>query len=78
MSSNFCFRDLKDHEFRIQHYAGRVKYKINGFVEKNQDQLYSTISTACYSSKSQLLRDCFPEGILEIFKSNSLGRYGPY
>ena len=53
---------MNDFQFRIQHYAGRVKYEIDGFVEKNRDQLYPTIASAAFTSDSSLLRDCFPEG----------------
>ncbi|XP_068937582.1 unconventional myosin-Ia [Petaurus breviceps papuanus] len=48
--------------FRIQHYAGKVTYNVNGFLDKNNDLLFRDLSQALWSSKHPLLRTLFPEG----------------
>ncbi|XP_043823869.1 unconventional myosin-Ia [Dromiciops gliroides] len=48
--------------FRIQHYAGKVMYDVNGFLDKNNDLLFRDLSQALWSSKHPLLRTMFPEG----------------
>lgn len=48
-------------EFRIVHYAGEVTYKIEGFLEKNNDLLYRDLKRAMATSESELLRQAFPE-----------------
>ncbi|CAJ0580600.1 unnamed protein product, partial [Mesorhabditis spiculigera] len=49
-------------EFRIQHYAGEVKYDVNGFIDKNKDYLYEDIKRLLYGSSSSLVRTLFPDG----------------
>ncbi|XP_074076897.1 unconventional myosin-Ia [Macrotis lagotis] len=48
--------------FRILHYAGKVTYNVNGFMDKNNDLLFRDLSQALWSSKHSLLRALFPEG----------------
>ncbi|OQR80341.1 myosin-IB-like [Tropilaelaps mercedesae] len=48
-------------EFRIVHYAGEVTYKVEGFLEKNNDLLYRDLKRAMASADSDLLRQAFPE-----------------
>uniref|UniRef100_H3DI29 Myosin IB n=1 Tax=Tetraodon nigroviridis TaxID=99883 RepID=H3DI29_TETNG len=64
-------RFLTDHSlphncFRIQHYAGKVDtkvlYRVEGFVDKNNDLLYRDLSQAMYKATHSLIRQLFPEG----------------
>ncbi|XP_036616874.1 unconventional myosin-Ia [Trichosurus vulpecula] len=48
--------------FRIQHYAGKVTYNVDGFLDKNNDLLFRDLSQALWSSKHPLLWTLFPEG----------------
>ncbi|XP_031415387.1 unconventional myosin-Ib isoform X7 [Clupea harengus] len=58
---------LTDHSlphncFRIQHYAGKVLYRVEGFVDKNNDLLYRDLSQAMYKANHSLMKQLFPEG----------------
>uniref|UniRef100_A0A672R470 Myosin IB n=1 Tax=Sinocyclocheilus grahami TaxID=75366 RepID=A0A672R470_SINGR len=58
---------LTDHSlphncFRIQHYAGKVLYRAEGFVDKNNDLLYRDLSQAMYKANHSLIKILFPEG----------------
>lgn len=58
---------LTDHSlphncFRIQHYAGKVLYRAEGFVDKNNDLLYRDLSQAMYKANHSLIKQLFPEG----------------
>ncbi|XDV31001.1 hypothetical protein PO909_033779, partial [Leuciscus waleckii] len=58
---------LTDHSlphncFRIQHYAGKVLYQAEGFVDKNNDLLYRDLSQAMYKANHSLMKLLFPEG----------------
>ncbi|KAM7407719.1 hypothetical protein PAMA_003457 [Pampus argenteus] len=58
---------LTDHSlphncFRIQHYAGKVLYRAEGFVDKNNDLLYRDLSQAMYKANHGLIKQLFPEG----------------
>ncbi|XP_074550316.1 unconventional myosin-Ib isoform X3 [Halichoeres trimaculatus] len=65
LSKNSKF--LNDHSlphscFRIQHYAGKVLYRTEGFVDKNNDLLYRDLSQAMYKATQSLIKQLFPEG----------------
>uniref|UniRef100_A0A674NAL4 Unconventional myosin-Ib n=2 Tax=Takifugu rubripes TaxID=31033 RepID=A0A674NAL4_TAKRU len=65
LSKNSKF--LTDHSlphncFRIQHYAGKVLYRAEAFVDKNNDLLYRDLSQAMYKATHSLIRHLFPEG----------------
>ncbi|KAB5577063.1 hypothetical protein PHYPO_G00205670 [Pangasianodon hypophthalmus] len=65
LSKNSKF--LTDHSlphscFRIQHYAGKVLYRVEGFVDKNNDLLYRDLSQAMYKANHCLMKLLFPEG----------------
>ncbi|XP_030643049.1 unconventional myosin-Ib isoform X2 [Chanos chanos] len=65
LSKNSKF--LTDHSlphncFRIQHYAGKVLYRVEGFVDKNNDLLYRDLSQAMYKANHSLMKMLFPEG----------------
>ena len=36
-------------EFKISHYAGDVKYSVNGFMEKNKDTLFQDFKRLLYN-----------------------------
>nr|XP_025858426.1 unconventional myosin-Ib isoform X7 [Vulpes vulpes] len=48
--------------FRIQHYAGKVLYQVEGFVDKNNDLLYRDLSQAMWKASHTLIKSLFPEG----------------
>ncbi|XP_068100962.1 unconventional myosin-Ib isoform X3 [Hyperolius riggenbachi] len=48
--------------FRIQHYAGKVMYQVDGFVDKNNDLLYRDLSQAMWKANHAFIKDMFPEG----------------
>ncbi|XP_072903068.1 unconventional myosin-Ib isoform X2 [Hemitrygon akajei] len=48
--------------FRIQHYAGKVMYHVEGFVDKNNDLLYRDLSQAMWKTNHALVKSLFPEG----------------
>ncbi|XP_078084742.1 unconventional myosin-Ib isoform X2 [Mustelus asterias] len=48
--------------FRIQHYAGKVMYHVEGFVDKNNDLLYRDLSQAMWRTNHVLVKALFPEG----------------
>nr|XP_014344592.1 PREDICTED: unconventional myosin-Ib [Latimeria chalumnae] len=62
-----CSRFLNDttlpHScFRIQHYAGKVQYHVEGFVDKNNDLLYRDLSQAMWKASHSFIKSLFPEG----------------
>lgn len=57
--------------FSINHYAGRVTYNADGFLEKNRDNLSSNLVDCMKMSRLQLISDLFAA---ELTKSGSLSR----
>lgn len=49
-------------EFRINHYAGDVKYQIKGFIDKNKDLLYQDFKRLMYNSQNRIIKSMWPEG----------------
>ncbi|KAJ3592660.1 hypothetical protein NHX12_007787 [Muraenolepis orangiensis] len=45
--------------FGIQHYAGKVLYNVNGFLEKNRDTLPADIVVVLRTSENKLLQQLF-------------------
>lgn len=55
-------RSLPHEAFRLKHYAGAVTYKVEGFLDKNNDLLFRDLSQAMYKCRHPLLKELFPEG----------------
>lgn len=53
-------------EFRISHYAGDVKYQINGFIDKNKDSLYQDFKRMLYNSRDINIKSMWPEGAQSV------------
>lgn len=55
-------KTLSHGTFRLKHYAGNVTYKVDGFLDKNNDLLFRHLSQAMYQCKHCLMKGLFPEG----------------
>jgi len=69
-------KTLPHDAFRVQHYAGKVTYFVENFIDKNNNSLYRTLSAAAFSSNNLLLggnEGLFPEGNPKT-NSNNLRR----
>jgi myosin-1 len=53
---------LGQNAFRLVHYAGRVTYLVEGFLDKNKDLLYHGLSAAMFACERKLLKELFEEG----------------
>lgn len=63
-------RQVAEHLFAVHHYAGLVEYDVEGFVEKNRDELPKEASDLLLSSNNEFVRT-----LAEILKpSTSFGR----
>jgi len=62
LKKNQSDRTLPHDTFRLKHYAGSVTYKVEGFIDKNNDLLYRDLSQAMYMCRHNLLKKLFPEG----------------
>ncbi|XP_061658046.1 unconventional myosin-Ih [Syngnathoides biaculeatus] len=53
-------RTLRRGEFRLLHYAGEVTYRVEGFLDKNNDLLYRNGKEVMQQSKNAIIKSCFP------------------
>ena len=49
----------KDRDFIVVHYAGDVRYTVNGFVEKNVETLSNELKDLGSTSSNEFIRDVF-------------------
>eukprot|EP01041_Mallomonas_annulata_P002899 gene2899-5689_t len=56
---SFVVNLVKRDEFTVMHYAGRVSYSVNGFVDRNKDALPGGISQLLGTSSNPLLQTLF-------------------
>nr|XP_026690798.1 unconventional myosin-Id isoform X1 [Ciona intestinalis] len=60
-------KDLShNQDFRIIHYAGKVRYSVVGFMEKNKDQLFQDFKRLLYKSSNKVISDMWPEGAQSV------------
>lgn len=59
LKKNSCLGDEVKGYLSINHFAGEVYYKVNGFIEKNLDQLTVDILEAMEKSKNKLVKKIF-------------------
>ncbi|XP_076456188.1 unconventional myosin-Ia-like isoform X10 [Babylonia areolata] len=55
-------KTLPHDAFRLRHYAGNVTYKVEGFLDKNNDLLFRDLSQSMYQCEHPILHAIFPEG----------------
>lgn len=55
-------RFSSDEEFIIEHFAGKVRYNVVGFLEKNRDALHNDLAEMMSSSEQKLLSKIFSTG----------------
>ena len=53
--------------FEVHHYAGRVTYDVEGFVERNKDVLFVDLIELMKSSKNKFLQKLFQADKVQIF-----------
>lgn len=61
---------LERNAFIVQHYAGNVRYTVDGWLDKNQDPLHNGLASIMSKSNSKLVCEIFGD----INSSNALGR----
>uniref|UniRef100_V5HVM9 Putative myosin class ii heavy chain n=1 Tax=Ixodes ricinus TaxID=34613 RepID=V5HVM9_IXORI len=64
LASNKLKKNLARDEFRLIHYAGDVTYKIEGFLDKNNDLLFRDLKSAMAGAGNSIVREVFPESEL--------------
>eukprot|EP00946_MAST-07B_sp_MAST-7B-sp1_P004575 g4575.t1 len=50
-------KTMRDSEFWVNHYAGDVKYDVNGFLSKNRDELFRNIQEVLATSQIPLVHN---------------------
>ena len=50
---------LRKMEFVIGHYAGKVTYDADGFVEKNKDSVSNQIKAVMAESKQEIIKNIY-------------------
>lgn len=54
-------KSVGGNEFRLRHYAGDVKYNVDGFLDKNNDLLFRNLKEAMSESENGIMRNVFPK-----------------
>ncbi|KAL3836985.1 hypothetical protein ACJMK2_022378 [Sinanodonta woodiana] len=62
LRKNQSDRTLPHDSFRLKHYAGNVVYRVEEFIDKNNDLLFRDLSQAMFRCKHSLLKTLFIEG----------------
>ncbi|KAI6221305.1 hypothetical protein M3Y99_01559100 [Aphelenchoides fujianensis] len=62
----------REEAFIIAHYAGKVKYQINNFREKNRDMMRQEVITLLKSGRSAFLRELVADDPVAVFRWNVL------
>ena len=76
LKNNEALGEEEAHEpkITINHYAGMIAYDVNGFIEKNLDQITNDITEALSQSSNKLIKKLFETNLRENTKqSNSKG-----
>lgn len=60
-------KSVGGNEFRLRHYAGDVKYNVDGFLDKNNDLLFRDLKEAMSGSTNSIMKSLFPQS--EYLKS---------
>ncbi|XP_062594386.1 unconventional myosin-XV-like isoform X8 [Saccostrea cucullata] len=69
---------MSDPVFYVQHYAGRIRYNVNHFLEKNKDTLRSDVVELLCESKNRIIAQMFKDmrdRLITKTLSKSTGRY---
>ncbi|XP_015784428.1 myosin-IB [Tetranychus urticae] len=61
LADNKLKKTIGRNEFRLTHYAGEVTYKVDGFLDKNNDSLYRDLKKAMSTSNDVIIKKLFPE-----------------
>ncbi|KAI6222187.1 hypothetical protein M3Y95_00958000 [Aphelenchoides besseyi] len=62
----------REDAFIIAHYAGKVKYQITNFREKNRDMMRQEVITVLKSGRSAFLRELVADDPVAVFRWNVL------
>lgn len=55
-----------DKDFRVQHYAGNVTYKVTGFIDKNKDMLFQDFKRLLFNSGNRLIKSLWKDGAQSV------------
>ncbi|XP_043934759.1 unconventional myosin-Vc [Protopterus annectens] len=68
---------MSNRAFIVQHFADKVQYECDGFLEKNRDTLYEELIKLVKTSKFHLLANFFQDDETPMFPSNSTIKVKP-
>jgi myosin-1 len=54
-------KSVGGNEFQLRHYAGDVKYNVDGFLDKNNDLLFRDLKEAMSESSNGIVKRLFPK-----------------
>ncbi|XP_076338639.1 unconventional myosin-Ic-like isoform X2 [Tachypleus tridentatus] len=68
LADNKIKKTLSREEFRLKHYAGDVTYKVEGFLDKNNDLLFRDLKRTMTKTSNLITKSTFPEAELTCKK----------